>query len=148
VTVLRLRVEASAPVAVDRSARTVRGLAVPWATPALVQGVGLPVMFLRGSLEVDERARLLRAHDPDLVVGRPVWWGDHDTGLRAGFKISRTPAGNDVLDDAEDRIRDGLSIGADLFDVDEAAGLLVVRGAVVREVSLVGMPAFASARLE
>ena len=43
---------------------------------------------------------------------------------------------------------DGLSIGADLYDVTEQAGMLVVRGGVVREVSLVGMPAYAAARLE
>jgi HK97 family phage prohead protease len=144
---VRLRVEATSAVAVDRPARTVAGMAVPWAVPALVQGADLPLMFVRGSLEIDERARLLLAHDPSAAVGRPLWWGDAPKGLRAGFQISRAPIGDDVLADAEDGIRDGLSIGADLYDVTEQSGYLIVRAGLVREVSIVGMPAFASARL-
>jgi HK97 family phage prohead protease len=139
---------AAGPVSIDRTARTVRGLAAPWGKPGWVQGVELPILLLRGSLEIDTRARLLRSHDPDRVVGRPLTWGDHSDGLRSVFQISRTPEGDDVLVDAEDRIRDGLSIGADLYDLTEEAGVLVVRAGVVREVSLVGMPAFADARLE
>ena len=153
-TVYRLRVEASAPLGVDRQARSVRGRAVPWGQPAHVQGAALPLLFLRGSLEVDRLegpgARptpLLLGHDPDKAVGVATWWGDHETGLRAEFRVSRTTIGDDLLDDAEDGIRSGLSVGADLFDVTESAGVLIVRGGIVREVSVTAMPAFTSARL-
>ena len=150
-TVYRLRVEASAPLGVDRQARTVRGRAVPWGEPAHVQGAALPLLFLRGSLEVDRLevrpTPLLLGHDPDQAVGVATWWGDHETGLRAEFRVSRTQLGEDMLSDAEDGIRAGLSVGADLFDVVEKAGVLVVRGGIVREVSVTAMPAFASARV-
>jgi HK97 family phage prohead protease len=148
VSPFRVYMSGDAPISIDRATRTVAGLAVPWATPGLVQGVDLPLVFVRGSLEIDNRARLLRGHDPNVVVGRPLWWGDQPGGLRAGFQISRTPEGDDMLVDAEDRIRDGLSVGADLFEVIEQGGFLVVRSGMVREVSVVGMPAYASARIE
>jgi phage head maturation protease len=143
------RIAATRPAGVDTTKRIVTGLAVPWDVEAMVQGAEQPIRFVRGSLQISEHARLLRDHDPHRVIGRPLW--DHfvnvAAGLRSGFVVSRTQAGEDVLTDAADGIVDGLSIGADLVDVVSAGDALVVRHGIVREVSLVGMPAFASARL-
>jgi len=144
-----IRVEATKPAGVDAGRRIITGLAVPWEIEALVQGAEQPLRFVRGSLQVDQGTRLLRDHDPHRVVGRPLW--DHfvnvPAGLRAGFFVSRTAAGEDVLTDAADGIVDGFSIGADLVDAVNVSGALVVRHGIVREVSIVGMPAFATARL-
>jgi phage head maturation protease len=48
---------------------------------------------------------------------------------------------------ASDGILDGLSIGAELVDVAELGGEIVVNAALAREVSLVTLPAWAIARV-
>ena len=48
---------------------------------------------------------------------------------------------------AADGILDGLSIGAELVEVDEHRGEILVTASLAREVSLVTLPAWASARV-
>jgi HK97 family phage prohead protease len=142
------RIWAAAPVAgVDARARTISGLVVPWDSPARVNGADFPLRFARGSILVDSGARLLGYHDRARPLGAPTSWQDSPAGLRATFKVARTRDGDEALSMAADGILDGLSIGAELVDVDELGGELVVAAALAREVSLVTLPAWASARV-
>ena len=113
---------AAAPLAgVDEKARTISGLVVPWDTPARVNGADFPLRFARGSILVDSGARLLGYHDRARPLGAPTSWQDTPSGLRATFKVARTRDGDEALSMAADGILDGLSIGAELVDVDERA---------------------------
>jgi HK97 family phage prohead protease len=91
---------------------------------------------------------LLGYHDRSRPLGAPTQWADTPAGLRATFKIARTRAGDEALSMASDGILDGLSIGAELLDVTEKGGELVVTAALAREVSLVTLPAWAAARVD
>jgi HK97 family phage prohead protease len=132
---------------VDEANRSIGGLVVPWDTPARVNGADFPVRFARGSILVDEGARLLGFHDRAQPLGAPIEWRDTPRGLRARFKVARTRAGDEALSMAADGILDGLSIGAELVEVTEQAGEVHVTAALAREVSLVTLPAWASARV-
>jgi HK97 family phage prohead protease len=139
---------AAAPVTgVDEGRRTIAGLVVPWDIPARVNGAEFPLRFVRGSILVDQGARLLAHHDRARPLGAPLEWKDTPAGLRALFKVARTRDGDEALSMASDGILDGLSIGAELVDVDELAGEIAVRAALAREVSLVTLPAWALARV-
>ena len=139
---------AAAPVGgVDEQRRTISGLVVPWDTAARVNGADFPLRFARGSILVDSGARLLGYHDRARPLGAPTSWKDTPSGLRATFKVARTRDGDEALSMAADGILDGLSIGAELVDVDESGGEIVVAAALAREVSLVTLPAWASARV-
>ena len=139
---------AAAPVGgVDESARTISGLVVPWDEAARVNGAEFPVRFARGSILVDSGARLLGYHDRARPLGAPTSWQDTPTGLRATFKVARTRDGDEALSMASDGILDGLSIGAELVDVTEQRGEIVIAAALAREVSLVTLPAWACARV-
>jgi HK97 family phage prohead protease len=105
------------------------------------------VRFARGSILVDDGARLLGFHDRARPLGAPVEWRDTPRGLRAKFKVARTRAGDEALSMAGDGILDGLSIGAELVEVTEQSGEVLVTAALAREVSLVTLPAWASARV-
>jgi HK97 family phage prohead protease len=139
---------AAAPVGgVDEKRREISGLVVPWDSPARVNGTDFPVRFARGSILVDSGARLLGHHDRARPLGAPTSWQDTPSGLRATFKVARTRDGDEALTMAADGILDGLSIGAELVEVDERAGEIVVAASLAREVSLVTLPAWASARV-
>jgi HK97 family phage prohead protease len=139
---------AAAPIAgVNETRRTISGLVVPWEVPARVNGAEFPLRFVRGSILVDAGARLLAHHDRARPLGAPLDFKDTPAGLRATFKVARTRDGDEALSMASDGILDGLSIGAELVDVDELAGEIVVRAALAREVSLVTLPAWAIARV-
>ena len=140
---------AAAPIGgVDEKRRTISGLVVPWDTPARVNGAEFPVRFARGSILVDSGARLLGYHDRARPLGAPTSWADTPEGLRASFKVARTRDGDEALSMAADGILDGLSIGAELLEADDlAGGEISIRAALAREVSLVTLPAWATARV-
>ena len=139
---------AAAPIGgVDEKKRTISGLVVPWDSPARVNGADFPLRFARGSILIDSGARLLGYHDRARPLGAPTSWQDSPGGLRATFKVARTRDGDEALSMAADGILDGLSIGAELVDVDELSGEIVVAAALAREVSLVTLPAWAAARV-
>ena len=140
---------AAAPLGgVDERKRTISGLVVPWEQSARVNGADAPLQFARSSILIDAGARLLGFHDRSRPLGAPTEWKDTPAGLRASFKIARTTAGDEALSMASDGILDGLSIGAELLDVQEQGGELVVTAALAREVSLVTLPAWAIARVD
>jgi HK97 family phage major capsid protein len=63
------------------------------------------------------------------------------------MKISQTTAGSDVLVEAADGLRDGISVGANIIEHTVKDGNIIVSSAELVEVSLVTNPAFAEARV-
>lgn len=138
---------------VDRSARIVEGLAVPYGKTASKWGV--TYRFERGALQwkTPGRVKLLRDHDTRQAIGRAEQITDTSTGLKVRFKVARGTAGDEALSLAEDGVLDGMSIGIDFDlatdtvpDPKHKAGVLV-RRSDLREVSLTAMPAFDDARV-
>jgi hypothetical protein len=63
------------------------------------------------------------------------------------MKISQTTAGSDVLVEAADGLRDGISVGANIIEHTVRDGQIIVTSAELVEVSLVTSPAFDAARV-
>jgi HK97 family phage prohead protease len=139
---------------VDRAARTIEGLALPYGRVGAKNGMRF--RFERGALQWHQdvsRVKLLRDHDFTRPLGAAVELKDTPLGMRVKFSVARGDDGDRALELAEDKVLDGLSVGVD-FDVAADAvpdprnrGVMLVRRADLHEVSLTAMPAFSDARV-
>lgn len=82
-------------------------------------------------------------HDRTRPVGRAVAVGEDETGLRATFTIARTRAGDDLLEEAAEGLRAGVSV--ELDDPVIRGGRLI--GGTLSGAGAVVAPAFPSALL-
>jgi HK97 family phage prohead protease len=134
---------------VDSSARTIKGLAVPYGEVA--ESNGRKWSFSKGTLQIPEatsRVKLFADHDYTKPLGHAVALEETDAGLMATFKVRRGPEGDAALMSAEDNVHDGLSIGvAAGGQYDERDGVFHAVSAPLAEVSLTALPAYDSARL-
>lgn len=139
--------------AVDRPKRTIEGLALPYGVVG--NKGGLKFKFVKGSLTWSSvnRVKLLRDHDMSNPLGVAVGLTNMAAGVKVKFKVARGAEGDRALELAEDGVLDGLSVGVD-FDTSTDVemdpsdeGVMLVRRADLREVSLTAMPAFDDARV-
>jgi len=138
---------------VNKTARTVEGLALPYG--AVASKYGLKYRFLKGSLRWNRsavnRVKLLRDHDMGQPLGSAVKLSDGAAGLAVKFKVASGIEGDRALALASEGVLDGLSVGVDFdlaTDVEMGADdVLSVLRADLREVSLTAMPAFDDARV-
>jgi HK97 family phage prohead protease len=148
---------------VDPATRTIAGLALPWG--GIATKYGFRYRFERGSIGWPEdtgRVKMLRDHDFRQPLGRALSIADGDEGLQTAFKIGAGPDRDAALADAADGIIDGLSVGVDFsqpgdpgYNADDPdviedpdnPGVMLVRRAVLREVSITPLPAFDDARV-
>ena len=141
------------PVTLDAAAgedapRTITGIAVPWDTVATVSG-GEKVMFKRGAFDLDAKpARLLENHDgrPIGIVSELV---DLDNGLGFSATFSKSQAASDVVELILMNAYDSVSVGAvpKKFKYDKN-GVMIVSSALLQELSVVAVPAFADAIID
>jgi HK97 family phage prohead protease len=139
----------------DLETRIIEGIAVPYNEQGLPGGAfaGTPVMFRPGALtrSLNERSgkvKLIVDHDRTRPIGRLTKFTDTPTGLNAKFTIARTPAGDAVLAEAADGVRDSFSVGVAVLDHTVTATGIEVIEARLEEVSLVSFPAFAGATVD
>jgi hypothetical protein len=143
-------IQTTAPAAglqADRAKRTITGQVVPWGTFARISD-GRLIAFAPGSLTLSERAKLNIDHDPGRPVGVFVSATMTPDGLDATFKIPAGADGDQILAQAADGLRDGLSVGAEIIassDTDD--GGTWVTGAKGRHVAILSEPAFDTARV-
>jgi HK97 family phage prohead protease len=131
--------------AADSKTRTIFGQIVPFgAVGATSLG---PVIFEAGSLHIGENVKVLLEHDGRRPVGKLVSHSANPSGIMGEMKISQTTAGSDVLVEAADGLRDGISVGANIIEHTVKDGNIIVTAAELVEVSLVTNPAFAEARV-
>jgi len=131
--------------AADAKTRTIFGQIVPFGA---VGSTSLgPVIFEAGSLHIGENVKVLLEHDGRRPVGKLVTHSANPSGIMGEMKISATTAGSDVLIEASDGLRDGISVGANIIEHTVKDGNIVVTAAELVEVSLVTNPAFAEARV-
>ena len=141
------------PVTLDAAAgedapRTITGIAVPWDTVATVSG-GEKVMFKRGAFDLDAKpARLLENHDgrPIGIVSELV---DLDNGLGFSATFARSKAADDVVELIQMAAYDSVSVGAvpKKYKYDKN-GVMIVSSALLQELSVVAVPAFADAIID
>jgi uncharacterized protein len=138
---------------VDREARTIEGLAVPYGITARPGGsLRRPVEFARGSFDRTlkaraDKVRLIVEHDQSRPVGKLIAYEDTAEGLLTTWRIASTSAGDQILAEAGEGIRDGLSVGADVIARTEHPDRVLITEAKLVEVSVVAFPAFDSARV-
>lgn len=104
--------------------------------------------FARGSIVVPSpisKVKLLVAHNMNEPIGYMTDYQEDEQGITATFTVAETEAGDKALAEAKAGIRDGLSVGARITQVDQSArssGLLRVTASQLYEVSLVSVPAY------
>ena len=135
----------TAITAADSKTRTIFGQIVPFGA---VGSTSLgPVIFEAGSLHIGDNVKVLLEHDGRRPVGKLVSHSANPSGIMGEMKISQTTAGSDVLVEAADGLRDGISVGANIIEHTVRDGNIIVTAAELVEVSLVTNPAFAEARV-
>jgi HK97 family phage prohead protease len=141
-----MRLEFSTSItAADAKTRTIFGQIVPFGV-AGATSLG-PVIFEAGSLHIGENVKVLLEHDGRRPVGRLVNHSANPSGIMGEMKIAGTTAGSDVLIEAADGLRDGISVGANIIEHTVRDGQIIVTSAELVEVSLVTSPAYDAARV-
>ena len=110
------------------------------------------VIFEKGSIQVPavSKIKLLAQHQQTAsgVIGRAQSINETATGMNGVFKVSASSDGENYLVKASEGILDGLSVGVEVIKASERKdGVLIVKAALLKEVSLVETPAFDSARV-
>lgn len=142
---------------VGADGRTIVGIACPFDTPAQITepGGSYTEVFRRGAFTrtIAERGpgrvKVYAQHqDRALPLGRAEILREDTAGLYAELRVSKTAAGDEVLELVRDGVLDGLSIGAVPIRADRSRPGHVERLEVsLREVSVVGTPAYDTARV-
>ena len=133
--------------AADSESRTITGQIVAFDTPANAS-TG-KVMFKSGSLN-PTNVKLNLEHDSARPIGKTLSmeFAPDGKSIQATFKISKTTAGSDAIQEAIDGLRDGFSVEANAIDFGyNEDGTMVVNSADLVGVALTHNPAFDSARV-
>jgi HK97 family phage prohead protease len=133
--------------AADSEARTITGKIVEFDVPANAS-TG-KVMFRNGSLN-PANVKLNLEHDSARPIGKTLSmeFAPDGKSIDATFKISKTTAGSDAIQEAIDGLRDGFSVEANANDFGyNEDGTMVVNSADLVGVALTHNPAFDSARV-
>jgi len=133
--------------AADSEERTITGQIVQFDTPANAS-TG-KVLFKSGSL-IPASVKLNLEHDSKRPIGKTLSMELAPDGksINATFKISKTTAGSDAIQEAMDGLRDGFSVEANVADHGfNEDGTMVVNSATLVGVALTHNPAFDEARV-
>jgi len=133
--------------AADSEERTITGQIVQFDTPANAS-TG-KVLFKSGSL-IPASVKLNLEHDSKRPIGKTLSMELAPDGksISATFKISKTTAGSDAIQEAMDGLRDGFSVEANVADHGfNEDGTMVVNSATLVGVALTHNPAFDEARV-
>lgn len=139
-----MKLSADTVAVVDPESRTITGRIVRFGVPSSTQRVTIR----SGSLTPRDpigRVKLLLDHDKSKPIGYMTALELDDDGATATFHVPDTPAGNTALAEAKAGLRDGLSVGIAVREVERQPGGLLVHDAELYEVSLLPVPDFADA---
>lgn len=111
-----------------------------------------PTVFVPGSCRASAPANvaLLVEHDRNRSVGHAtsITLAPDGTGLDATFTVPAGPLGDQALTDAASGVRAGLSVGVEVeASTRQVSGDLEVTASLLREVSVVAVPAWDSTRV-
>ena len=107
------------------------------------------VVFAEGALTWDnpKDVLVLEEHNDKIRLGRAQEINASSDAWYATLKLSNSSKATDALIEASEGLKTGISVGAEIIDSKPVNGVLHVLKAALREISLVGRPAFASAQI-
>jgi HK97 family phage prohead protease/HK97 family phage major capsid protein len=94
-------------------------------------------MFKSDSITMAKNIKLVLQHDVTRPLGKMVSFAEDETGITAEFKIAKTTAGNDALEEAATGLRSDFSVGVDVAEWDNEDGVMAISASNLIEVSLV-----------
>ena len=131
--------------AADTNKRTLTGRIVSWNEEGSTSA-GLTV-FEKDSIDFSKPVKLLLEHERTKPLGKLIDITATDQGLEATFKLAKTFAADDALEEAATGLRDGFSVGVKINEWKNEDGVLRIQSSSLQEVSLVTEPAISSARV-
>jgi len=140
----------AASIECSEERREITGKIVPMGTGEIGHTNLGDYTFAANSIEIADpsKIKLLAQHDLKKPIGRMTAAETRADGIYATFKLSRSTGGNDALIMAQEGLITGLSVGAEIIASKPSKdGYTVVSQARLKEVSLVTVPAFASAEI-
>jgi HK97 family phage prohead protease len=144
-----LYIEASS-IECSEERREISGKIVPMGTGEIGRTNLGEYAFAANSIEISDpsKIRLLSQHNMQKPIGKMISAEERKDGIYAVFRLSKSTAGSDALIMAQEGLVTGLSIGAEILASQPSKdGYTVVSSARLKEVSLVTVPAFASAQV-
>jgi HK97 family phage prohead protease len=144
-----LYIEASS-IECSEERREISGKIVPFGTGEIGRTNLGEYAFAANSIEIADpsKIRLLSQHNMQKPIGKMISAEERKDGIYAVFRLSKSTAGSDALIMAQEGLVTGLSIGAEILASQPSKdGYTVVSSARLKEVSLVTVPAFASAQV-
>lgn len=137
----------------SKDGRTVFGTVVPYGRVATVSDGGAPYKeafamgaFARSIEQRGSKVKLMVNHDRQrLPIGRATLLEERSTGLYGEFLVSRTNSGDEALALVADGAVDSFSVGFKPVAQRNDGGVTLRTEAALREVSLVGFPAYEDA---
>ena len=126
----------------DAESRTITGQIVPFGKPGNAS-IGTTV-FATGSIRPFEASDVIlnMEHDATRPVGRMIEAKVNPAGIIGVFKIAETQSGNDLLIEAAEGLRTGLSIEAEILNHDVKGSTIHILDAQITGVGAVTRPAF------
>ena len=126
------------PVAItaaDAESRIIAGRIVSWNAEGNTSAGR--TMFEPDSITMSKNTKLVLQHDTTRPLGKLMSWEQDATGITAEFKIAKTTAGNDALEEAATGLRSDFSVGVDVEAWDNKDGVMAISASNLVEVSLV-----------
>jgi HK97 family phage prohead protease/HK97 family phage major capsid protein len=126
------------PVAItaaDAESRIIAGRIVSWNAEGNTSAGR--TMFEKDSIKMSKNTKLVLQHDVTRPLGKLVSFEQDDMGIVAEFKIAKTTAGNDALEEAATGLRSDFSVGVDVEEWDNKDGVMAISSSSLIEVSLV-----------
>jgi len=132
--------------AADTNKRTISGTIVSWNEQGMTSAGA--TVFAKDSIDFSKPVKLLLEHDKTRPLGKLIDITANDRGLEGVFRLAKTFAADDALEEAATGLRDGFSVGVMVDAWDNKDGAMVISKSSLQEVSLVSDPAIASAKVE
>lgn len=126
------------PVAItaaDTESRIIAGRIVAWNAEGNTSAGR--TMFKPDSITMAKNTKLVLQHDTTRPLGKLMSWEQDAEGITAEFKIAKTTAGNDALEEAATGLRSDFSVGVEVQAWDNQDGVMAISASDLVEVSLV-----------
>jgi hypothetical protein len=121
--------------AADTESRIIAGRIVSWNAEGSTSAGR--TMFKSDSITMAKNIKLVLQHDVTRPLGKMVSFEQDAEGITAEFKIAKTTAGNDALEEAATGLRSDFSVGVDVAEWDNEDGVMAISASNLIEVSLV-----------
>jgi HK97 family phage prohead protease len=130
----------------DAESRIIAGRIVQWDSVGNTSAG--QTVFLPNSISFSKNTKLVLEHEMTRPLGKLVEWSQDETGITASFKIAKTTAGNDALEEAATGLRSDFSVGVKVDAWDNKDGVMAISASKLIEVSLVTEGAIPGAEVE